>query len=258
MRSLNGKVAIITGSTSGIGRGIAHYFVELGAKVIISGRDETRGADAVEKIRQMGGESYFMPADLVDESQCRRLIQFAAECFGKLDVLVNNAGNFSRGDIESTPMELWDIIMAVNLRAPFICLQESIPLFKARGGGSVVNIGSVNAYIGEPKLAAYSVSKGGLTTLTKNAASSLRKYRIRVNQINVGWTFTEGEDRMKRLEGKGADWVEEAVATRPFGRLLMPQDIAYAAAYFASEESECVTGTVMDLEQGPVGAPPNW
>lgn len=259
MVSLNNKIALITGSTSGIGKGIAHYFANLGARVVISGRDAVRGATVVENIRQAGGDADFMAVELSEVDQCRRLVRFAAERFDGLDILVNNAGNTSRGHIESTPVELWELIMAVNLRAPFICIQEAIPLFKARGGGAVVNIGSVNAYIGEPKLAAYSVSKGGLMTLTKNAASALRKYRIRVNQINVGWTLTEGEERVKRQEeGLGPEWVEEAIATRPFGRLLSPQDIAYAAAYFASDESECVTGTVMDLEQNPVGAGRNW
>lgn len=129
---------------------------------------------------------------------------------------------------------------------------------RARGGGSVVNIGSINAYVGEPKLGAYSVSKGGLMTFTKNAASLLNRDRIRVNQINVGWTLTEGERRVKREdEGKGDEWIEAAMASRPFGRLLVPQDIAYAAAYFASDESECVTGSVLDLEQYPVGALPD-
>ncbi len=259
MKSLDNKVAIVTGSTLGIGRGIARYFAHLGARVVVSGRDNDRGAAAVEEIRQAGGEADFLAADLTEVDQCRRLIRFAAERFGGLDILVNNAANTSRGNIESTPLELWELIMALNLRAPFICIQEAIPLFKARGGGSVVNIGSVNAYIGEPKLAAYSISKGGLMTLTKNAASALGKYRIRVNQINVGWTLTEGEERVKiEEEGKGPEWVEEAVASRPFGRLLSPQDVAFAAAYFASDESECVNGTVMDLEQYPVGARPNW
>jgi NAD(P)-dependent dehydrogenase (short-subunit alcohol dehydrogenase family) len=129
---------------------------------------------------------------------------------------------------------------------------------KARGGGSIVNIGSVLAYVGEPKLGAYSVSKGGLMTLTRNAAALLNQYRIRVNQINVGWTLTEGERRVKReQEGKGEEWIAQAIATRPFGRLLAPIDIAYAAAYFASDESACVTGSVLDLEQSPPGAVPN-
>jgi NAD(P)-dependent dehydrogenase (short-subunit alcohol dehydrogenase family) len=129
---------------------------------------------------------------------------------------------------------------------------------KARGGGSIVNIGSINAYIGEPKLGPYSVSKGGLMTMTKNAAASLSRYRIRVNQINVGWTLTEGEERVKREEEHDPDWLERAVKTRPFGRLLSPHDIALAVGYFASDASALVTGTVMDLEQYPVGAPPNW
>jgi NAD(P)-dependent dehydrogenase (short-subunit alcohol dehydrogenase family) len=150
--------------------------------------------------------------------------------------------------------------MAVNLRAPFVLLQESIAPMRARGGGSIVNIGSVLAYVGEPKLGAYSVSKGALMTLTRNAASLLNRDRIRVNQINVGWTLTEGERRVKREqegEGRGDEWIAEAIATRPFGRMLAPADIAYAAAYFASDESECVTGSVLDLEQYPPGATAN-
>src|SRR5262249_2363411 len=115
-----------------------------------------------------------------------------------------------------------------------------------------------NAYIGEPKLGPYSVSKGGLMTLTKNAASTLNRHRIRVNQINVGWTLTEGEHRIKRAEGKGEEWLEEGGRKRTFRRLLSPHDIAQAVAYFASDASALVTGAVMDLEQYPVGAPPNW
>jgi len=149
--------------------------------------------------------------------------------------------------------------MAVNLRAPFFLMQAAIAPMEQQGGGSIVNIGSINAYIGEPKLTAYSASKGGLMTLTKNAAAQLNASRIRVNQLNVGWTLTEGEERVKRdEEGKGDEWVQEAVATRPFGRLLLPQDVAYAVAYFASDASACITGTVMDMEQFPVGAPPAW
>ena len=177
---------------------------------------------------------------------------------GGLDILVNNAASTARGYLEDVPVERWDAMMHVNLRAPFLLLQESVASMKGRGGGSIVNIGSVNAYIGEPKLGPYSVSKGGLMTMTRNAAATLSRYRIRVNQINVGWTLTEGERKVKRLEGHGDEWIEEAIATRPFGRLLAPHDIAIAAAYFASDDSALVTGTVMDLEQYPVGAPPNW
>lgn len=259
MPDLQNKTAVVTGATSGIGRGIAEHFAELGARVLLSGRSKQRGAEAVEKIRAAGGSAEFYAADLADESQCGALIRYAAERLEGIDILVNNAADTSRGTLEATPVALWDRIMKVNLRAPFLLIQEAIGPMKARGGGSIVNIGSVNAYIGEPKLAAYSVSKGGLMTLTKNAASSLAKHRIRVNQINVGWTLTEGERSAKRdQEGQGEDWLERAEKTRPFGRLLAPIDVARAAAYFASEASRLVTGTVMDLEQFPVGAPPDW
>ena len=186
------------------------------------------------------------------------LVRRTVDEWGGIDILVNNAASVARGYLEDASVELWDAIMHVNLRAPFLLLQEAVKSMKTRGGGSIVNIGSVNAYIGEPKLGPYSVSKGGLMTLTRNAAATLNRHRIRVNQINVGWTLTDGERRVKRLEGHGEEWLDEAIATRPWGRLLAPRDVAIAAAYFASDDSALVTGTVMDLEQYPVGAPPNF
>jgi NAD(P)-dependent dehydrogenase (short-subunit alcohol dehydrogenase family) len=258
MASFEHKVALVTGSSSGIGRGIAEHFASLGARVVVHGFDEAEVLAARDRIRDAGGTATAITADLSDVAACRRVVAFAVDHYGGVDVLVNNAGSVARGSIEQAPVEVWDAIMAVNLRAPFLCLQEAVKSMKTRGGGSIVNIGSVNAYIGEPKLGPYSVSKGGLMTLTRNAAASLNRYRIRVNQLNVGWTLTEGEDRVKRAEGKGAEWLDEAVATRPFGRLLSPHDIALAAAYFASDDSALITGAVTDLEQYPVGAPPNW
>lgn len=258
MRTLAGKVAVVTGSTSGIGRGIAEHFAGLGANIVVHGRDKVEGLETVRRVQAAGRDAEYVDGDLTDEAVCRGLIRFAVERFGGLDILVNNAGDTGRGDLEHIPLSRWDAIMAVNVRAPFILTQASIAPMRARGGGSVINIGSLLAYVGERKLGAYSVSKGALMTMTKNAASLLNRDRIRVNQINVGWTLTEGERRAKReQEGKGEEWIAEAIATRPFGRLLAPLDIAYAAAYFASSESECVTGSVLDLEQYPAGAMTN-
>ena len=258
MSALAGKVSVVTGSTSGIGRGIAEHFAALGSDVVVHGLDRAEGLETVRRVTATGGHAEYFDGDLTSEEVCRALIRFAVDRYGGLDILVNNAADTGRGDLEHVPVARWDRILAVNLRAPFILLQESIAPMRARGGGSVVNIGSVLAYVGEPKLGAYSVSKGGLMTLTKNAAALLNRDRIRVNQINVGWTLTEGERRVKReQEGKDDGWIAEAIATRPFGRLLAPRDIAYAAAYFASSESECVTGSVLDLEQYPPGALPN-
>lgn len=258
MSTLAGKVALVTGSTSGIGRGIAEHFAGLGSRIVVHGRHRADGLETVRRVKAAGQDGEYFDGDLAGEEVCKALIRFAVERFGGLDILVNNAADTGRGDLEHIPVSRWDAIMAVNVRAPFILMQESIAPMRARGGGSVINIGSLLAYVGEPKLGAYSVSKGALMTMTKNAASLLNRDRIRVNQINVGWTLTEGERRVKReQEGKGEEWLAEAIATRPFGRLLAPLDIAYAAAYFASSESECVTGSVLDLEQYPPGAMPN-
>ena len=150
--------------------------------------------------------------------------------------------------------------MAVNLRAPFILMQEAVTSMKARGGGSIVNIGSINAYIGRTKLGPYSVSKGGLMTLTRNAAHRVARHRIRVNQLNVGWTLTEGEERVKREEeGLGADWLEDAVKTRPFGRLLLAAGHRPRGGVLrVGRERAAITGSVLDLEQFPIGAPGTW
>ena len=253
--TLGGKVSVVTGSTSGIGRGIAEHFALLGSNIVVHGLDRADGLETIRRVKAAGGDAEYFDGDLANEDVCRGLIRFAVDRFGGLDILVNNAADTGRGDLEHIAVARWDAIMAVNLRAPFILLRESIAHLRARGGGSVINIGSILAYVGEPKLGAYSVSKGGLMTLTKNAASLLNRDRIRVNQINVGWTLTEGERRVKReQEGKGDEWIEEAIATRPFGRLLAPLDIARAAEYFATSASECVTGSVLDLEQYPPGA----
>jgi len=258
MPSLAGKVALVTGASSGIGFGIAEHFASLGAAVAVHGRSRQDADAAVARLTNAGHDSTALAADVRDVDACRRMVQAAVAWKGGLDVLVNNAGMTDRAYLEDAPVELWDDIMAVNLRAPFICLQEAVRSMKARGGGSIVNIGSVNAYIGAPKLGPYSVSKGGLMTLTRNAASALARYRIRVNQLNVGWTLTEGEEAVQRKQGTHADWLADAVAMMPFGRLLMPREIAFAAAYFASDDSALINGSVLDMEQTPIGAPADW
>lgn len=258
MKRLHNKVAVVTGSAAGMGEGIARLFAGEGARVVVSDIDEANGAAVAESIAGANGEAIFQRADVGSEADCRALVDRAVEVYGRIDVLVNNAGVTTRGTLEDTSVELWDQIFAINVRGAFVCTQQAVRYMKERRSGSIINIGSVNAYIGEPKLMAYSASKGALTTLTKNTASYLSRHRIRVNQINPGWTLTPTEHRIKLKEGKGEHWLAEAERTRPFGRLLLPQDIAHAALYFAGDESECVSGSILDLEQYPVGAPPNW
>ena len=259
MGRLQDRISVITGSGAGMGEGIARLFAAEGSAVVISGRDEAKCQAVARSIVDDGGRAIVVRADVSNEIDCRALVDRTVEELGRIDVLVNNVGVSTRGTIEDTTVELWDRLFATNVRSAFICMQQAVSHMKSRQRGSIINIGSVNAYIGEPKLMAYSASKGALMTLTKNTANYLSRYRIRVNQLNVGWTETPNEHRVKvEEEGKGADWLAEAIKTRPFGRLLLPKDIALAAVYFASDESECITGSVLDLEQYPVGAPPNW
>lgn len=258
MNRLQDKIAVVTGSGSGMGEGIARLFGAEGARIVVSDRNEKDGAAVAASLAEQGVTTAAIPADVSVESQCRALIDQTVERFGRIDVLVNTVGWSMRGTIEDTTVEEWDGVFAVNVRSSFICSQQAVKYMKEQRSGSIINIGSVNAYIGEPKLMAYSAAKGALMTLTKNLASYLNQYRIRVNQLNIGWTLTPNENRIKIEEEGKPNWLEEAIKTRPFGRLFTPRDIAMAALYFAGEESECVTGSVLDVEQYPVGAPPNW
>jgi NAD(P)-dependent dehydrogenase (short-subunit alcohol dehydrogenase family) len=257
MASLKSKIALVTGSTSGIGKGIASHFLSLGASVIVHGPDLTSAKATADSMRS-AGDVDAVAGDLRNVEPCRQIVRDVVQRRGGIDILVNNAATVARASMEDATVEQWDTIMAVNLRAPFLLLQEAVKSMKTRGGGSIVNIGSINAYVGLAQLGPYSVSKGGLMTMTKNAAIALGRYRIRVNQLNVGWTLTEGEDAVQRSDGKGPDWLKDAVKTRPFGRLLLPADIANAAAYFASDDSAVVSGAVIDVEQFPLGGLEPW
>jgi NAD(P)-dependent dehydrogenase (short-subunit alcohol dehydrogenase family) len=255
-RPLTGQVAIVTGSTQGIGAGIARKLGEHGAQVLVHGRDSQRagGEKIVRAIEAAGSQAALVTGDVRDEAHCRDIVRNALGRFGRVDILVNNAGVVHRGTIEDTSRELYDEILETNLRAPFLITQEAIRHMKERHSGCIVNIGSVNAHCGLKKVLAYSAAKGGLMTFTINLANYLAKYRIRVNQINPGWVLTEGEHYVQSVvEGKGENWLEDALKTRPYGRLLLPGDIANAALFFAT--NELISGAILDYEQLPFNAP---
>jgi NAD(P)-dependent dehydrogenase (short-subunit alcohol dehydrogenase family) len=249
---LDGKVVVVTGSTQGLGAAIAARVAQLGAAgVVITGRDRERGERVSEELGAL-----FVPGDLAREEDCRALIAAGAERFGRLDGLVNAAGLSTRGTLDDTSVELWDRLFAVNVRAPFILTQEAARLMRAGGGGSVVNIVTMASHGGEPVLMAYAASKGALATLTRNLGYSLQPDRIRVNGLNIGWTATEGEHGVQTGVGQPSGWLAEADASRPFGRLLRPGDIAPMVTYLLSDAARMVTGSVVDFDQtvhGPYG-----
>ncbi len=254
---LKDKVILVTGSVSGIGEGMVRVFAREGAAVIVHGppTDEAR-ADAAkicQEITAAGGKASSLFADLADPAVPAQLIQQIIDLHGRLDGLVNNAAALTRGTLEHTDLETYERVMAVNLRAPFFLTQAAIPHFRRQKRGSIINIGSINAYSGDRVQAAYSVSKGGLMTLTRHTADAYAKDGVRANQFNVGWTLTPREYALKRSEGFKENWqYEVSKEYAPYGRLLTPEDVAWAGVYFLSDEAQLVNGAVFELEQFPL------
>jgi NAD(P)-dependent dehydrogenase (short-subunit alcohol dehydrogenase family) len=247
---LKDKVILITGSSTGIGAGMARIFAREGARLMIHGQE----ADEVRKVASdIGGGTALVIGALENPDVPARLVAETISRYGRIDGLVNNAAMKTRGTIETTDLALFDRTLAVNLTAPFLLIQAALPHFRKQGGGRVLNIGSVNGYCGERNQFAYSISKGALTTLTRNLADAHSAEGIRVNQFNVGWTLTPNEFELKKSEGLPDDWATKLPTNyAPSGRLLSPEDIAWAAVYFLSDEAALVNGAILDLEQYPM------
>jgi NAD(P)-dependent dehydrogenase (short-subunit alcohol dehydrogenase family) len=253
---LQNQAILITGSTTGIGAAMARRFVAEGAHVILHGRDVARGEALLE---ELGAENAaFIAGDLADEHHPEQLAAAAVECFGRIDALVNNAAFTTRAHIADTDTAFFDRMLAVNLRAPFMLIRGLLPALK-KTQGCVLNIGSVLAHCGQSNLVAYSISKGGLMTLTRNLADTLGPDRVRVNQMNVGWTLTDNEIATKRADGLPENWPDTLPAYAvPSGQLLTPEGIAEAAIYWVSPVSRPISGTVFEAEQYPmIGRIPN-
>jgi len=254
--NLNGKIAIVTGGSQGLGEAIARLFGERGAAgLVICGRNAKGGERVASEISAAGCPTVFVQADLANVADCRKVVAKAEERFGRVDALVNAAGLSDRGDIFDTTEERFNEIFNVNVRAPFFLIQESVRIMRRQKiAGSIVNIQSMSAHGGQPFITAYCTSKGALATLTKNVAHSLLKFRIRVNGLNIGWMSTPGEDRIMKTYHDAQDgWLEAAMKTRPFGRLLDPKEVARACAYLCSDESGLMTGSNIDFDQNVVG-----
>ncbi|MFZ1773914.1 MAG: SDR family oxidoreductase, partial [Rhizobiaceae bacterium] len=242
----------------GLGAAIAALFAERGAAgILICGRNAEKGQAKAEAISAASGAKViYQKADLGKVEDCRAVVAACDAAFGKVDVLVNAAAITDRGTILDTSPELFDRMFAVNVRGPFLLMQETIKLMRReKTEGAIVNIGSMSAMGGQPFLAAYCASKGALETLTRNTAYAVLRNRIRVNQLNIGWMASEGEDRIQReFHHADADWLEKAAAAQPFGRLVDPEEVARACAYLASDESGLMTGSAICFDQSVWGA----
>ncbi|MDX6740201.1 glucose 1-dehydrogenase [Actinocorallia sp. A-T 12471] len=246
---LAGKTALITGSTSNIGRSIARVFAAEGAHVVVSGRDAARGEAVVSGIRDKGGRAEFVRADLDGSSAASRELASAAlgVLGGRLDILVNNAGIFPGDTTLATDEETFDRVYAVNVKAPFFLTQALVPAL-AEGGGSIVNLGSWVARLGIPIGALYSSTKGAVETLTRAWAAEFAPLGVRVNAVSPG--VIRPPDLAPDIDYPG----EVMTAGTPAGHTGHPDAIAHAALYLASDEASFVYGTVLDVDGGRVGA----
>jgi NAD(P)-dependent dehydrogenase (short-subunit alcohol dehydrogenase family) len=246
---LHDKVIIVTGSTTGIGEAIARRCVAEGARVLIHGRDRERGEQLT---RELGQAATLHIDDIADPTAPQRLVGAALNAFGKLDGLVNNAAYIVRSNLETTDADLFDRVMAINARAPMLMIKAAIVHLK-RSQGAVVNIGSINAYTGEARQLAYSMSKAALLTMSRNLANVLAVDHVRVNHFNVGWVITPNEYKLKMKEGLPEGWSDRPELEHvPTGRMTQPEEIAAHAVFWLSDESRPISGSVIDLEQYPI------
>jgi len=248
---LEGKVAFITGATSGIGAVMAELFATAGARVVLAARRADKGEAIAARIASQGGRARFQPMDVSDEDQVEEAIAATARTEGSVDVVVNNAGPVdlllsgtdARAHEVNTPG--FDAILKVGLYGPMWVCKYALPHMMEAGSGSIVNISSVAAFHGLPALAAYSAAKGGLSALTRQVAVDYGAFGIRSNAIIVGYIRHENSEGQVNTPEKEAEYL-----SRHLTRLGRPADVAYAAIYLASDESEFITGTHLTVDGG--------
>lgn len=246
MDRLRDKIAVVTGSTSGIGLGIAKLFADEGATVVICGRRERKGRFIADSIRKKGGQAVFHYMDVTKPETVSALFEDIGQKYGRIDVLVNNAANVGLpdGSVEQVSPEMWDDIFNSDLKGTFLAIKAVLPYMRA-GGGSIVNIGSMASTGGDLGATAYSCAKAGVDMLSKSVALQYGRENIRCNCVRPGLIVTpQNEAYVPQLQ---KDIFLDNIEVNRYGR---PEDIAYMCLYLASDESSYVTGQVLDVDGG--------
>ncbi|NOU95533.1 glucose 1-dehydrogenase [Paenibacillus sp. LMG 31456] len=247
--NFDGKIALVTGGARGIGASIVKQFLENGAKVIIADVSPD-GEQLMEQWRSQGKEVAYVHCDVSRENDVNNAVSVAEQQFGKLDIVVNNAGIFPRADLLQTDEAFWDRIMDINLKGVYLMCKAVVPVMIRQGGGCIVNMGSLHASIGGEELFAYAISKGGVVTLTRNLAHALAKHNIRVNGVHPGWVASHGERALMRAKGEDEDWPEQHSSVMPLGRLQTEDDIANSVVFLCSANAGQITGQMLTVDGG--------
>jgi NAD(P)-dependent dehydrogenase (short-subunit alcohol dehydrogenase family) len=246
------RTALITGGAQGLGAAIARKFLDDGFSGVLL-VDRNAGKLAATQ-KQIGGAAEIFVGDLSDDATPAAAVAKAIKSFGRLDVLVNAAGNTERCGITDTTLEAFARLFDVNVKAPLFLMQEAAKHMLAAKSGVIINVASMLAHGGPANLATYSASKSALMTLSRNAANAFKRDGIRVFCINLGWAHTEGEHELQtKFHKLPQDWATTIGARMPFGRLIEPEDVAGLCAFLVSPPAQMMTGAVIDYEQMPVG-----
>jgi 3-oxoacyl-[acyl-carrier protein] reductase len=247
MKQLEGKVAVVTGASKGIGAGIARAFAEAGASVVVNyASDEAGAVRAVEAIRKAGGKATAVQGDVARQDDVRRIFAAAREAFGRVDILVNNAGVYKFHALEEVTEAEWRREFEINVLGTILATQEAVKQF-GDAGGSVVNVSSVVGSNPFPGTVVYSATKAAVDNITLSLARELAPRRIRVNAVAPGATRSEGAVTLGMV---GSDMEKQIVSTTPFGRLGEPDDIARAALFLASDQAAWITGETIRVAGG--------
>ena len=245
MFDINGKTAVITGGTSGIGLATAEAFLKKGAKVVISARNAKRGAEAEAKLKEISPDVVFRATDTSNEEDVRALVDFAVETFGSLDIMFNNAGIGMQGPVDQMSGEDFRTLIDINLNGVFYGIKYAAIQMKKQGtGGAIVSTSSIEGFVGDPMLPSYNAAKGGVNILTKSSALALAKDGIRVNTVNPGYIYTG----MVNEETMGEDGLKYLVSLHPLGRLGTSEEIAHGVVFLV--ENEFVTGFNLLIDGG--------
>ena len=242
-RLLN-KVALITGGASGIGAAHARIFAEAGAKVLVCDVQEAMARGVVDEIKRKGGEAVFFRLDVADETNWKQAVAEVVKCFGGLTTLINNAGIYLPGGVESETLEGWNRLISINQTGVWLGMKTALPALLKSGNGAIVNISSMYGLVGSPASIAYHAAKGAVRIMSKSAALQYARQGVRINSVCPGVITTPilGDLRAEDLKA-----VDEAI---PMGRRGKPEDIAYASLYLCSDEAEYVTGSDMVVDGG--------
>ena len=248
-KQFTGKVAFVTGATSGIGQACAIAFANAGAKIAGVGRKTEALSDLEKKIREAGAEVLTIQADLSEAQEAERAVKRALEVFGGIDILVNAAGHLSSGTIENTALEAWDDMMDVNVRAVFQLMQKALPSLIERRG-NIVNVSSVTGLRAFPGVLAYCVSKAALDQLTRCASLELASKGVRVNAVNPGVVVTQIHKRGGMNDDAYAAFLEHSKTTHPLGRTGRPEEVADLILFLASDQASWITGATYSIDGG--------